>query len=455
MLKFLKAAMGRIVSGASPMTWAPGVGEMVIHLDRHNRLLRHSKNAPSTLGRTSQSLKQLSVYQLVCREDQDRLAEVLNYVRRSKPPASTADPAIVRHLDVMMKSCEGEMMRCALRVQARDDGQVMMLIQEAAPVPAPMPAPVSAPGLALDPDRLADLSHEMKTPLNAILGFSDAMREATFGPLGHAKYQDYADHIYTSGEHLMDLVTSILDLARIDADQYQLQLTLGNLGEIVTECVEMIRPQSDAAGLNFVVEAEAIDDSLLDVQAVRQILINLFSNAVKFTSDGSINVCLRRDGARRLEVIVRDTGIGMSPDQLAHLGERFTSASGDGVRGNRGNGLGLALAISLARLHGGALIIDGAPGEGVTAILSLPVREAHTRPLRKALERSGDKDKISARQTPSWGQAAGARPPGLCEVTGSTASAYQSGPPEALQTQMERIDEYRRKINTRRDVNAA
>jgi cell cycle sensor histidine kinase DivJ len=155
-------------------------------------------------------------------------------------------------------------------------------------------------------------------------------------------------------------------------------------------------------------------ESFLDPRAVRQILINLLANAVKFTSDGAITLsAARRETA--IEITVKDTGVGMSAEELAKLGARFTAAQGAGVRGAKGAGLGLALAFALADLHGGSLKLDSAPGEGVTATLKLPVVAPPQR--RRDLN--------------------------AVEALGYAADEEAPAPPAVL-TQLERIEAYRR-----------
>ena len=232
-------------------------------------------------------------------------------------------------------------------------------------------------------DLLADLSHEMRTPLNAVIGFAEAMQNETFGPIGNEKYAEYADHIRSSGGHLMELISTILDLARYDAGRMELKREMTNLGAVASECAAMVEKAAQDAGLKLTVTIEDdLPESWLDPRSVRQILINLLANAVKFTSDGGIDVSIKRDGDA-LIAVVNDTGVGMSEDELARLGGRFTSVSNDGVRGANGAGLGLALCFALAEAHNGKLSLNSAPGEGVKAVLRLPVLAAPARPARK------------------------------------------------------------------------
>ena len=227
---------------------------------------------------------------------------------------------------------------------------------------------------------LADLSHEMKTPLNAVIGFAETIREETFGPVGHPRYNEYAEHIRASGEHLLDLVVALLDIARIDADRLSLSPVLTDAARLAEECAAMVRGSAETAGLRLVLDIDPdLPECVLDPRAVRQILLNLLTNAVKFTSDGEVRLSLRREKAAMSEsgrdvvvFTVADTGIGMSAEDLARLGPRFTDAHGAGVRGADGAGLGLSLAFRLAEMHGGSLDLDSSPGEGVRARLVLP-----------------------------------------------------------------------------------
>ena len=268
----------------------------------------------------------------------------------------------------------------------------------------------------LNLDLLADLSHEMRTPLNAVIGFADAMREETFGPLGSPKYLEYADHIAMSGGHLKDLVTAILDLARLEArgPETDRQRETTDLGALARNCAAMLDAPAREAGLSLSVEVEeGVPLSHLNARAVRQILINLLTNAVKFTSDGGISLRVAPDADDKIAITVADTGIGMSAEELARLGARFTSVHGKGVRGTGGAGLGLALAFALAEAEGGALTLDSAPGEGLTAKLELPVRAA---PKRERVEADA-----------------------------------QNGA-AAIQSQLDRIEVLRREINARKQL---
>lgn len=259
----------------------------------------------------------------------------------------------------------------------KEEAEAKKFTARKAPVAAPVTAPISAPAA---PDRradlMADLGHELKTPLNAIMGFAETMREETFGPLGHEKYAEYAALIHSSGAHLLDLIGAILDQAKVEAGRYSLSPVLSAPDAVARECAAMIEGEAEKAGLAVTLNiARNLPETMIDKRAVRQILINLLSNAVKFTAAGGIVVTVR-EKCGAIDYIVADTGVGMSQTAIAKLGERFTDIHKNGVRGTKGSGLGLSLAFSLAKLHGGALKLKSEPGEGTIATLTLPVRKS-------------------------------------------------------------------------------
>ena len=222
---------------------------------------------------------------------------------------------------------------------------------------------------------LADLSHEIRTPLNAVIGFADMMRNETFGPIGHEKYEEYAGLIHKSGEHLLDLISDLLDMSKIEAGKYVLSPAATDMTALIEDCVEMMRLEAEKAGLTMALDLETEAGELVeaDPKALRQMLLNLLSNAVKFTEKGSVTVRLRRDSSN-IWLSVIDTGIGMSRDQLDRIGNRFEQAHREGVRGARGTGLGLALSHALAGLHEGELRVASREGEGTSAVIRLPYR---------------------------------------------------------------------------------
>jgi signal transduction histidine kinase len=220
---------------------------------------------------------------------------------------------------------------------------------------------------------LANMSHELRTPLNAIIGFSDTMRSRLFGPM-HARYEEYASLIHDSGQHLLSLITDILDLSKIEAGKFVLAPQPVDLGETVASCLEMTRRRAEDAGITLT--ANVPDDLpmlIADPRSVKQILLNLLSNAVKFTPQGGKVSLNARALEGRLHLAVRDTGIGIPGKTLARIGAAFEQADNDPMLAREGTGLGLALVKSLVEQHGGRVHIESREGFGTTVSVELPL----------------------------------------------------------------------------------
>ncbi|MFC3675296.1 sensor histidine kinase [Ferrovibrio xuzhouensis] len=226
---------------------------------------------------------------------------------------------------------------------------------------------------------LAFMSHELRTPLNAIIGFSEMLQSESFGPLGDPHYHEYAGLIRQAGAHLLEVITSILDLSRIEAGKLVLQpdrLTVVGEADAV---ISLLLAQARQKDLSLVMDASlhGLPVLMADRSAFRQVLLNLISNAIKFTpAEGRIVV--RGDaGNGEIRIAVADDGPGIAPADLARLGEAFYQA---GPKNDRGQGTGLGLAISrrLMGLHGGRLAIDSTLGEGTTATMVFPRESPNT-----------------------------------------------------------------------------
>ena len=225
---------------------------------------------------------------------------------------------------------------------------------------------------------LANMSHELRTPLNAIIGFSDIMQNQMFGPV-QKQYRDYASIIHESGNHLLNLVSDILDIAKIEAGKFVLDFQDIDLTESVAYCVRLVKKRSDEQGIRLVtlLPAQGLTFTA-DQRAFRQILLNLLSNAIKFSRSGDEVEVNARITGDRLVLAVRDHGIGMSEDLLARIGRPFEQAINDPVHAREGTGLGLSLVRSLVVQHGGALHIDSREGAGTTVTFELPLTQAAT-----------------------------------------------------------------------------
>jgi len=220
---------------------------------------------------------------------------------------------------------------------------------------------------------LANMSHELRTPLNAIIGFSDTMRAGLFGPL-HARYEEYVVLIHEAGQHLLSLITDILDLSKIEAGKFVLDPQPVDLAESVAYCLDLTRRRAEEGGILLTAEVpDGLPELIADRRSVKQILLNLLSNAVKFTPSGGAVALRIRALEGRLQLTVHDNGIGIPRGTRARIGVGFEQASNDPMRAREGTGLGLALVKSLAERHGGRMTIASREGAGTTVSVELPL----------------------------------------------------------------------------------
>ena len=220
---------------------------------------------------------------------------------------------------------------------------------------------------------LANMSHELRTPLNAIIGFSEVMTQEIFGPLGAARYKDYARHIHESGGHLLELINSVLDMSKIEAGKFELQEEIFDLKEVASSAIRFVAPSAERAGVALKLGVtEAAHHAFADKRAVKQMLINLIANGVKFTPRGGDVRVAARATIGGLEIAVADSGAGISKEDLERLGRPFEQVEGAHTRSREGTGLGLALVKSLVAMHGGEMQLASVVGEGTTVTLRLP-----------------------------------------------------------------------------------
>jgi two-component system cell cycle sensor histidine kinase PleC len=224
---------------------------------------------------------------------------------------------------------------------------------------------------------LANMSHELRTPLNAINGFSEIMVGEMFGPLGDKRYQEYAQDILSSGQHLLALINDILDMSKIEAGKMNLRFEPLHLGDVIEDAVRLVQNRAEAAGLAVEVVLPDLPEVEADYRAIKQVLLNLLSNAVKFTPNGgriTVDGEKRRDPlGERVRISVKDTGIGISPEDLGRLARPFEQIESQHSKTQQGTGLGLALTKSLVEMHEGALEIESEPGKGTTVSFLLPL----------------------------------------------------------------------------------
>ncbi|SDH12778.1 sensor histidine kinase [Roseospirillum parvum] len=218
---------------------------------------------------------------------------------------------------------------------------------------------------------LANVSHELRTPLNSIIGFSDLMARGTFGPLPET-YAEYAELVLKSGHHLLETINHILDLAKIEAGKFDLYPETVCLIDLLDEVVSILRLQAQDKGLTLTNHADCRGPVTADALRMKQVFLNIIGNAIKYTERGTITVRTQCD-PRTHRIIVTDTGLGMTPEQITLALEPFERVHGDSMtRRQQGTGLGLSLSQRIMALHGGRLTVESRPGAGTTVTLELP-----------------------------------------------------------------------------------
>lgn len=224
---------------------------------------------------------------------------------------------------------------------------------------------------------LATMSHELKTPLNSIIGFSDVIVS-----MKDAKSAEYAEHIAKSGRRLLEVVNDILDISKIESGSFELKRYPSEIGDVVSAAVETMEPVIAEKHQTLDVRlARDLPTLNIDFKRTKQILMNLLSNANKFTAErGRIILIAQKTPSGGATIAIADTGVGMSPEQIAVALKSFAQVQGHLSRTQEGTGLGLPIARGLARQHGGDLHIESKPGAGTTVFLTLPPDNPSTSP---------------------------------------------------------------------------
>ncbi|NBB51044.1 PAS domain S-box protein [Rhizobium sp. CRIBSB] len=219
---------------------------------------------------------------------------------------------------------------------------------------------------------LANMSHELRTPLNAILGFSEILLAGMFGPVGSPKYEEYAKDIHESGKHLLNVINDILDMSKIEAGQMKIRCETIDLCPLIEESMRLTAIPAEEKNITVEQRVEPGLSLVADRRAIKQILLNILSNAVKFTDEGG-KIALR---ARKVEgavlVSIVDTGIGIPKSAIGKIGNPFEQVQSQYAKSKGGSGLGLAISRSLVALHGGSLKIRSREGQGTVVSLRIP-----------------------------------------------------------------------------------
>jgi signal transduction histidine kinase len=229
---------------------------------------------------------------------------------------------------------------------------------------------------------LASMSHELRTPLNAIIGFSELLVNEVFGKLGDAHYRDYAQDICDSGRHLLGLINDVLDLSKLESVVLEPYSEPVELPELVRKTMQMVRPQAERAGVALEeLFGTELPPMVTDERRLRQVLLNLLTNAIKFTaSGGHVSVSAYRQGGS-IAVTVSDTGVGIASEDIPKVMENYGQVQSGWSKNQEGTGLGLPLSKRLVELLGGSFVLESKVGVGTNVILTFPLERLALIPL--------------------------------------------------------------------------
>ncbi len=234
---------------------------------------------------------------------------------------------------------------------------------------------------------LATMSHELRTPLNAIIGFSDFLQQDSVGEISAVKRAEYIGHIRQSGHHLLNVVNDLINVSRLESGRYEMQPQQFGLVEIVDATLDMLHPIAQKNGVDIACDVAAnLPEITADRRACQQVMINVVSNAIKFTpSGGHVRVSARQYG-RNLKIKIKDTGCGIPAEFLSRMGQPFAQANVGLNRNHEGSGLGLYVVKGLVDLHGGEIDIKSTQGSGTTVTILLPLKCAAPKPVPASSE---------------------------------------------------------------------
>ncbi|HEY0829723.1 MAG TPA: response regulator [Candidatus Dormibacteraeota bacterium] len=238
---------------------------------------------------------------------------------------------------------------------------------------------------------LANMSHELRTPLNSIIGFSELLTDARDGQFDQATRQRFVGQILTSGRHLLGLINDILDLSKVEAGQMELRLSQMSVAESVDQVVKTVEPLAGKKSITMTTSVDSAGDVLADAGKVKQMLLNLVSNAIKFTTEGGTVTVSALRMKDTVEISVADTGIGIAEADQKSIFKEFHQLDQGPGRKHEGTGLGLALTRRFALLHGGDVRVTSRVNKGSVFTLSLPIRAGATRPVEpvRAVAKNG------------------------------------------------------------------
>jgi PAS domain S-box-containing protein len=347
----------------------------VITLDESGRVLAMSRGAEALFGYDAKEVAGESFLTLFAPQSQSEAAARFERVRREEPPARSGE-------ELSGRDRRGQTLALALTlarfVSAGAPPRYCAALRDLGPSKATERGLETARDAAEQADArktefLARVSHEVRTPLHAILGFAEVMMEERFGPIGNDRYKDYVRDIHASARHVMSLANDLLDLAKIEAGKLELEFAPVDANRVVRECVSLMQPQAAQERIIMRLSLlERLPPVMADERALRQILLNLLSNAVKFNEPGGqVIVSTALDEAGAAVIRVRDTGVGMNENEIAAALEPFRQV-GDAAQRAGGAGLGLPLTKALAEANHADFSIKSRKQQGTLVEVAFP-----------------------------------------------------------------------------------
>ena len=347
----------------------------VVTLDESGRVLAMSRGAEALFGYDAKEVAGESFLTLFAPQSQSEVAARFERVRREEPPARSGE-------ELFGRDRRGQTLALVLTLarflSAGAPPRYCAAVRDLSPSKATERALETARDAALQADArktdfLARVSHEVRTPLHAILGFAEVMMEERFGPIGNDRYKDYIRDIHASARHVMSLANDLLDLAKIEAGKLELDFAPVDANRVVRECVSLMQPQAAQERIIMRLSLlERLPPVMADERALRQILLNLLSNAVKFNEPGGqVIVSTALDEAGAAVIRVRDTGVGMNENEIAAALEPFRQV-GDAAQRAGGAGLGLPLTKALAEANHADFSIKSRKQQGTLVEVAFP-----------------------------------------------------------------------------------
>ena len=241
---------------------------------------------------------------------------------------------------------------------------------------------------------LANMSHELRTPMNAIIGFAEVVSNEILGPMTDKKYLEYVKDIHSSGLHLLSIINDVLDMAKIEAGKFDLANAPLSISQVVADAVRMVREQAHQHDIELVATLPPEEVTLVgDERAIKQALLNILSNAVKFSKPGGrVDIRVRQDDVQGVTLEVEDHGIGMSKDVMVRALQPFEQADSSTARVYGGTGLGLPIAKGLAEAQGGTLTLESCEDRGTRVRIVLPTQQKAGRPAGADQARTAHSD---------------------------------------------------------------